>query len=142
MLGRFSANTCRGTGINQLLETEAVVRREPVGIVLSIIPFNYPLFDTVSKVTYSFIAGNAVAIKPPSADPLPVLLFARVLEASGFPRDALAVFTVPGSESDRIIGDERIGVISFTGSSETGRRLFRRQGLNSLSWSLEEETLQ
>ncbi len=118
------------------IETEAVVRREPVGIVLSIIPFNYPLFDTVSKVTYSFIAGNAVAIKPPSADPLPVLLFARVLEASGFPRDALAVLTVPGSESDRIIGDERIGVISFTGSSETGRKVIQRAGIKQLIMEL------
>lgn len=118
------------------IETEAVVRREPVGIVLAVIPFNYPLFDTVSKVTYSFIAGNAVAIKPPSADPLPILLFARVLEASGFPRDALAVLTVPGSESDRIIGDERIGVISFTGSSETGRKVIEKAGIKQLVMEL------
>ncbi|MGB9827261.1 aldehyde dehydrogenase family protein [Thermosphaera chiliense] len=118
------------------IETEAVVRREPVGIVLAIIPFNYPLFDTVSKITYSFIAGNAVAVKPPSADPLPVLLLARVLEASGFPSDALAVLTVPGSESDRIIRDDRVGVVSFTGSSETGKKVVQKAGIKQLVMEL------
>lgn len=47
------------------LETEGIVRKEPYGVVLGIIPFNYPLFDAVSKFTYSMIAGNAVILKPP-----------------------------------------------------------------------------
>jgi len=56
------------------LESEAIVKREPVGVVLAIVPFNYPLFDTVNKIAYSAIAGNAVLIKPASADPLPTTL--------------------------------------------------------------------
>ena len=118
------------------IETEAIVRREPVGVVLAIIPFNYPLFDTVSKVAYSFIAGNAVVVKPPSADPLPVILFAKVLEESGFPKDALAVLTVPGRESDRIVSDDRINAISFTGSSETGRRVIEKAGIKQFVMEL------
>jgi NAD-dependent aldehyde dehydrogenases len=105
--GKIFGEYMPGDWDQSTIETEAFVRREPAGTVSAVTPFNYPSFDTVSKVTYSFTAGNAVAIKPPSADPLPALLFARVLEASGLPRDALAVHTVPGSESDRIIGDER-----------------------------------
>ncbi|MEM2707268.1 MAG: aldehyde dehydrogenase family protein, partial [Ignisphaera sp.] len=69
------------------VETEAIVRREPFGVVLAIIPFNYPLFDTVAKFTYSVVAGNAVVVKPPSVDPLPVILFAKVVEEAGFPRE-------------------------------------------------------
>jgi len=111
------------------VETEALVRREPYGVVLAIIPFNYPLFDTVSKFTYSIVAGNAVAIKPPSADPLPVLLFAKIAEAAGVPKESFAVFTIPGKESSRILADQRIHVISFTGSSETGKRILAEAGI-------------
>ncbi|MDK6028977.1 NADP-dependent glyceraldehyde-3-phosphate dehydrogenase [Ignisphaera sp. 4213-co] len=118
------------------VETEAIVRREPVGVVLAIIPFNYPLFDTVSKIVYSFIAGNAVVVKPPSADPLPVLLLAKVLEISGFPKDAFAVITIPGSESDKLVADNRIGVISFTGSSETGRKVIEKAGIKQFVMEL------
>ena len=118
------------------VETEAIVRREPIGVVLAIIPFNYPLFDTVSKIVYSFIAGNAVVVKPPSADPLPVLLLAKVLEISGFPKDAFAVITIPGSESDKLVADNRIGVISFTGSSETGRKVIEKAGIKQFVMEL------
>jgi len=111
------------------VETEAVVRREPYGIVLAIIPFNYPLFDTVSKVVYSFVSGNAIVIKPPSADPLPVLLFGRLLVEAGFPREGLAITTLPGRESDRLVSDKRISVISFTGSSETGKKILATAGI-------------
>jgi len=111
------------------VETEAVVRREPYGVVLAIIPFNYPLFDTVSKFTYSIIAGNAVVIKPPSADPLPVLLFAKLAEAAGVPKESFAVFTIPGRESSKLLADRRIHVISFTGSSETGKRILSEAGI-------------
>jgi len=111
------------------VETEAVIRREPYGVVLAIVPFNYPLFDTVSKFAYSTVAGNAVLIKPPSADPVPVLLFAKLVEEAGFPPSSFAVVTVPGSESDRLVADERISVISFTGSSTTGRRVLASAGI-------------
>lgn len=118
------------------VETEAIVRREPVGVVLAIIPFNYPLFDTVSKIVYSFVAGNAVVVKPPSADPLPVLLFAKILEVSGFPKEALAIATIPGSESDKLVSDDRINVVSFTGSSETGRRVIEKAGIKQFVMEL------
>ncbi|MEM0178484.1 MAG: NADP-dependent glyceraldehyde-3-phosphate dehydrogenase [Fervidicoccaceae archaeon] len=111
------------------LETESIVRKEPYGIVLAISPFNYPLFDTVAKFTYSAIAGNAVIIKPPTQVPVPSILFARVAEASGFPRESLMVITVPGSEMDGIVADSRIGVISLTGSSETGKRVLKVGGI-------------
>ena len=118
------------------VETEAVVRREPYGVVLAIIPFNYPLFDAVSKFVYSSVAGNAVVVKPPSADPVPVLLFAKLVEEAGFPGEAFAVVTVPGRESGRLVADERIHVISFTGSSETGRRVLATAGIKQFIMEL------
>jgi len=118
------------------VETEAVVRREPYGVVLAISPFNYPLLDTVSKFVYSVVAGNAVVVKPPSADPVPVILFSRLVEAAGFPKKALAVVTIPGSESDRLVADERVNVISFTGSSNTGKRILSTAGIKQFIMEL------
>ncbi|MCL7393336.1 MAG: NADP-dependent glyceraldehyde-3-phosphate dehydrogenase [Thaumarchaeota archaeon] len=118
------------------LETEAVVRREPLGVVLAIIPFNYPLFDAVSKFTYSVVAGNAVVIKPPSADPIPILLFAKLVEEAGFPKEAFSVLTIPGKESNRLVSDWRIQAISFTGSSGTGRKVIQAAGIKQFIMEL------
>jgi len=118
-----------GDWSSHTLESEAVIRREPYGIVLAVIPFNYPLFDTVNKFVYSVVAGNAVIIKPPSADPLPSILFARVAEVAGFPKEGLAVVTMPGRESGNLVADPRIGVISLTGSTETGLKVLRQAGI-------------
>ena len=118
------------------LETEAIIRREPYGVVLAVIPFNYPLFDAASKFAYSAVAGNAVVIKPPSADPIPLLLFAKLVEEAGFPREAFAVLTLPGAESERLVADERIQVISFTGSSSTGKRVLAVAGIKQFIMEL------
>lgn len=117
-------------------ETEAIIRREPYGLVLAIIPFNYPLFDTVSKFACSVVPGNAVVVKPPSIDPLPVLMFAKLVEEVGFPKEAFAVLTVPGRESDRLIADERVSVISLTGSSSTGRKVLATAGIKQFVMEL------
>ncbi|MEM4576450.1 MAG: NADP-dependent glyceraldehyde-3-phosphate dehydrogenase [Candidatus Nezhaarchaeales archaeon] len=118
------------------METEATIRREPLGVVLAIVPFNYPLFDSAAKFAYSIVAGNAVMIKPPSADPLPVLLFARLIEEAGFPKESFAVLTLPGGESGRLVADERIHVISFTGSSETGKKVLAAAGIKQFVMEL------
>ncbi|WP_292000057.1 NADP-dependent glyceraldehyde-3-phosphate dehydrogenase [Caldivirga sp.] len=118
------------------LESEAIVKREPIGVVLAIVPFNYPLFDTVNKIAYSAIAGNAVLIKPASADPLPTILFARVLELAGFPTKALAVLTIPGRDMAKVVSDRRIGAISLTGSTETGIEVIREAGIKQFVMEL------
>jgi glyceraldehyde-3-phosphate dehydrogenase [NAD(P)+] len=111
------------------LESEGIVRKEPYGIVLAITPFNYPLFDTVNKFVYSFVAGNAVLMKPSSLDPIAVILFARLLGEAGFPPHSYSLLTVSGSELTPILQDRRIGVISFTGSTETGLSIMRAGGI-------------
>ncbi len=111
------------------IESEGIVRKEPYGIVLAITPFNYPLFDTVNKFTYSYVAGNAVLLKPSSLDPVAVILFAKLLEEAGFPKHSFALLTLRGRDLGRILPDRRIGVISFTGSTETGLEIIRRAGI-------------
>jgi len=120
----------------ETIETEAIVRREPVGIVLAITPFNYPLFDTINKLSYSILVGNAFAVKPASADPIPVILLFKILEKAGLPSRALALLTVPGKEMERIVSDPRIAAISLTGSSETGIKVLKTAGIKQFIMEL------
>ncbi|MEM2203042.1 MAG: NADP-dependent glyceraldehyde-3-phosphate dehydrogenase [Sulfolobales archaeon] len=125
-----------GDWSDETTETEAIVRREPVGIVLAITPFNYPLFDTVNKLSYSAIVGNAFMIKPSLLDPIPVILFIRLLELAGFPKRALALITLSGRDMEKILPDPRIGAISLTGSTETGIKVLRSAGIKQFIMEL------
>jgi glyceraldehyde-3-phosphate dehydrogenase [NAD(P)+] len=120
----------------ETIETEAIVRREPVGVILAITPFNYPLFDTINKLSYSILVGNAFAVKPASADPIPVILLFKILEKAGLPSRSLALLTVPGSEMERIVSDSRIAAISLTGSSETGNKVLKTAGIKQFIMEL------
>ena len=111
------------------LEAEGIVKREPIGIVLSIAPFNYVLFDTVDKLIASILMGNPILIKPASNNPLAVLLMAKLLEMAGLPRETFAVITVPGSEMNKVVADRRISAIALTGSAETGLEIMRNGGI-------------
>lgn len=111
----------------------AVVQREPAGTVAAIGPFNYPLFLSASKIIPALAAGNTVVAKAPSADPLPLLHFARILEEAGLPDGALNVITGSGSElGDPLAGHDGISMVSFTGSSAAGRAVAEAAGVKPL----------
>ncbi|BBG24795.1 NAD(P)-dependent glyceraldehyde-3-phosphate dehydrogenase [Sulfuracidifex tepidarius] len=118
-----------GDWSSESLETEAIVTREPLGLVLAIVPFNYPLFDTVNKIVYSTVIGNAVVVKSPSSTPLPLLMLARLFELAGLPPTSFSIITVPGRDMDEIVKDKRFQVISLTGSTETGEHVIRVGGI-------------
>ncbi|AAY79646.1 NADP-dependent glyceraldehyde-3-phosphate dehydrogenase [Sulfolobus acidocaldarius] len=118
-----------GDWSSESLESEAIIRREPLGIVLAITPFNYPLFDVVNKFVYSTVAGNAFVLKPAISTPIPAIMFAKLAEIAGFPKNALAVITLPGKEMDKVIQDKRLSVISITGSTETGEHIMKVGGI-------------
>ena len=111
------------------LESEGIVRREPFGVVFAIIPFNYPLFDSVNKMVYSFLPGNAIAIKPPSSDPLPIILMVKLAIEAGFPKNAITLLTIPGRVAGELASSKYVNVISLTGSTETGIKLIQKAGI-------------
>ncbi len=111
------------------LESEGIVRREPYGVVYAIIPFNYPLFDAVNKTVYSFLPGNAIILKPPSKDPIPVIMFVKALLDAGFPKDAIALITAPGRVAGKVAATSYVNVVSLTGSTETGLEVMRIGGI-------------
>lgn len=121
-----------GDWSEETTETEAVVRREPVGVVLAVTPFNYPLLDAVNKLVYSAIIGNAVALKPATSTPVPALMLARVLQSAGFPKHSFAAFTMRGGDVGSLAADRRIAAVSLTGSSRTGLELLRSAGVKQV----------
>ena len=107
----------------------AVVLREPVGTVAAVGPFNYPLFLSASKIIPALAAGNTVVAKAPSNDPVPLVLFARVLEEAGLPPGVLNLITGPGGEiGDHLASHPDVAMISFTGSTGAGRKIAAAAG--------------
>jgi len=100
-----------------------LVRRFPLGVILCIAPFNYPLNLACHKVAPALAAGNAVILKPATATPLSALLLGQMLLEAGAPPEAVSVLTCSGAQAEALVRDERIAMFSFTGSSEVGWHL-------------------
>jgi glyceraldehyde-3-phosphate dehydrogenase (NADP+) len=107
--------------------------RVPLGVVLCIGPFNYPFNLTGSKIAPALASGNAVVMKPPSEGSLTPLHFGIILEKAGLPPGVFNVVTGRGSEiGDYLTGHPSIDMVSFTGSSNTGKKLAKVAGMKPL----------
>ncbi|MCU0632732.1 MAG: aldehyde dehydrogenase family protein [Methanolinea sp.] len=114
----------------------AITRRMPIGVVLGIIPFNFPLNLACHKLGPAVAAGNSLVLKPSSATPISALLLGKMLLSSGFPKEALSVVPCPGSRAGQVAGDPRIAFVSFTGSPEVGWGLRETAGRKQVSLEL------
>ncbi|HVN61709.1 MAG TPA: aldehyde dehydrogenase family protein [Gaiellaceae bacterium] len=104
--------------------TETSARREPLGVVLLITPWNDPLLTPARKLAPALIAGNAAILKPATDTPLVALHLARALEDAGLPAGVLAVATGRGRDiSQALLSDPRLAAVSFTGGNEVGAEL-------------------
>lgn len=102
----------------------SIVIREPVGVVLAISPFNYPINLAASKIAPALVAGNTVVLKPATKGSLCGLYLAKVFQEAGLPDGVLNTITGKGSEiGDYIVTHPSIDFINFTGSSEVGMRI-------------------
>jgi len=105
----------------------AFTLRRPVGVVGAISPFNFPCNLVAHKIAPALAAGCPVVLKPASATPLSALLLAELEHEAGLPEGWLTVLVGPASEiGDVLVEDERVRLITFTGSSEVGWRLQER----------------
>lgn len=104
------------------------VRRVPVGIVLGITPFNYPLNLMLHKLAPAIAAGCSAIIKPPEIAPLSSLLLGEWLLEAGMPPEAISILPCPGRTAERLVTDERIALLSFTGSAPVGWMLKEKAG--------------
>jgi glyceraldehyde-3-phosphate dehydrogenase (NADP+) len=115
----------------------AVVHRVPLGTVLAIPPFNYAVNLAVSKIAPALVTGNAVVLKPPSQGCLSAIAMCELAYEAGIPPEVLAVVTGRGSRiGDYLVQHPEVNLISFTGSSETGRDLAKKAGMVPLMLEL------
>lgn len=107
--------------------------RVPVGIVLGITPFNYPLNLACHKIGPAIASGNAIILKPSSKTPLSSLLLGKFIIEAGFPEEAISIIPCNTEYAEEMVRDKRIGFVSFTGSPSVGWYLkplvYRRIGL-------------
>ncbi|MFE2281510.1 gamma-aminobutyraldehyde dehydrogenase [Streptomyces sp. NPDC059454] len=100
------------------------VRREPIGVVGSIAPWNYPLQMAAWKILPAVAAGNTVVLKPAELTPLTSLLFAQAATDSGIPDGVINVVTGTGKEAgEHLVGHPDVAMTSFTGSTAVGKRV-------------------
>lgn len=111
--------------------------RQPLGIILAISPFNFPLNLVAHKVGPALAAGNTVILKPASATPLTALKLGELLLEAGLPPGVLNILVGPGQVvGDRLIRDKRVRMITFTGSAPIGERIKRESGIKKLTLEL------
>jgi glyceraldehyde-3-phosphate dehydrogenase (NADP+) len=97
--------------------------RVPRGVIFGITPFNFPLNLVAHKVAPALASGNAIIIKPSPRTPLTALLLGEVFLESGLPRDALQVVPMDVRHIDTILADDRVAMVSFTGSADVGWKM-------------------
>ena len=102
----------------------SMVRREPIGVVGQIAPWNYPVMMMAWKIAPALAAGNTVVFKPASITPLTALELARCFQDAGLPAGVLNVVTGPGPEvGSRLAEHPDIDMVALTGDTATGREI-------------------
>ncbi|MDF0643018.1 MAG: aldehyde dehydrogenase family protein [Nitrospira sp.] len=100
-----------------------ILRRVPIGPVLGITPFNFPLNLVAHKVAPALAAGNSILIKPAPQTPLTALLLGEVAMEAGVPPGGLNILPCDNTVAEQLVTDERFKLLSFTGSAAVGWKL-------------------
>lgn len=108
----------------------AMVKKEPVGVVLAIGPFNYPVNLSASKIVPALIAGNSVVFKPATQGAISGTLMIEALHKAGLPSGLVNLVTGRGSEiGDHLTTHPLVDLINFTGGTETGKSISKQTSM-------------
>src|SRR5699024_2683440 len=108
----------------------AMVKRSPIGVVLAISPFNYPVNLAASKIAPALIAGNSVLFKPATQGSISGIKMIEALSHVNCPSGLVNVITGKGSEiGDYIVTHPQVDLINFTGSSEVGQAISQKTSM-------------
>ncbi len=129
-VGLMRANAAEGRRMSgRVLPTEgnpgterdlAFTRREPLGVVAAVVPFNFPVELFVEKVAAALVAGNAVVAKPPVEDPLVVARFHAAMIQAGAPHEVVSLVHGGRDVGAALVADPRVDAVSLTGSTAAG----------------------
>jgi len=105
-----------------------IVKRFPIGPIAGITPFNFPLNLVAHKVAPAIAAGCPMVLKPAPQTPLSSLLMAEVVQQAGWPDGALNVIPLTNDDATLLVTDDRLKMISFTGSAAVGWQIKKNSG--------------
>lgn len=122
---RFTGEIVSGEAWPHFDKTKtALIERVPLGIVVAIPPFNYPINEAASKIVAALMAGNSVILKPPTQGSIVSLYFVQLFVEAGLPAGVLNVVTGSGAVvGEALVCHPAVAAINFTGSTETARRI-------------------
>lgn len=106
----------------------AILRRFPVGVVSAVTPFNFPLNLAAHKLAPAIACGCSIVLKPPPQDPLTSMLLAEIVLQAGLPDGAVNIIPLGNEEASPLVMDERVKLLTFTGSARAGWQLRQRAG--------------
>jgi aldehyde dehydrogenase (NAD+) len=106
-----------------MLGTPIIVRREPVGVVAGIVPWNVPQFVTMSKLAPALLAGCTIVLKPAPETPLDAYLMAELLDEAGIPKGVVSILPAGREVGEHLVRHPGIDKVAFTGSTAAGRRI-------------------
>jgi len=115
---------------------QGFTRRGAVGMVLGITPFNYPVNLACHKIGPAIAAGNPIIIKPAEKTPLSTIILAEIVLEAGFPPEAFSMLNAWGPDSEMMVADRRVAMISFTGSGAVGWMLKSKAGQKKVTLEL------
>jgi len=99
------------------------IQRFPIGPVVGIVPFNFPLNLACHKLAPAIAAGNSIILKPASATPVSSLILGDLVVGAGLPPEAISVVPCSGGKAEQLVKDPRVAFLSFTGSPAVGWHL-------------------
>lgn len=114
----------------------AFTKRFPIGVIAAITPFNFPLNLVLHKVAPAMAVGCPVVLKPAPQAPLSSLVLGRFLEEIGWPKGAFSVLMASVPVSEKLVKDDRVAMLSFTGSDKVGWHLKNICGKKKLALEL------
>ncbi|MGF6595413.1 acyl-CoA reductase-like NAD-dependent aldehyde dehydrogenase [Paraburkholderia sp. GAS448] len=119
-------------------DMDVFLRREPVGVVAGIVPWNSQLFLSAVKIGPALAAGCTIVLKASEEGPAPLLAFARLVHEAGFPRGVVNILTGFGVDCGRALTSHPlVSKIAFTGGPDTARQIVRNSAENLAATSLE-----
>lgn len=110
--------------------------RQPLGVIGAITPFNFPMNLVAHKLGPAFAAGNTVVLKPAPQAPLSSFYTAELFEKAGLPKGALNIVTGDGEVGNALVEDDRVSMITFTGSAKVGKMIRSKAGLKRVTLEL------
>jgi acyl-CoA reductase-like NAD-dependent aldehyde dehydrogenase len=133
----IAEESLRDLSVDERQGFQRFIRREPLGVVLVVAPWNYPWLTSVNAVVPALLAGNAVILKMAQQTPLVAERFAEAFKAAGLPEDVFQYLHLNHGQVSRIIADPRIAFVAFTGSVGGGHAVQKAAAARFIPTGLE-----